>query len=324
MMHRHSSRSRSRARELESRQPQEDGRQQWPPAATTNINNSNVPRSPQPVHHQHHHQHQSQQQLQQAPTTPRNNPFTKTRCYRLNLENPFDIRQSKSPLGRDYTGPPVSESDLPPAQGPMEYIPPLHLCSREEIAHHRHSWGGSGVTSNTASSAMFAAPPSELLDSLQVSISEESDRNVDPTTIAISTANIFRGIVVDRNGVITSMNSRAMRSMKGKNGSAAGGENTKMKIGEKSRQAAKIDKAKDLIDVVVENGGVGGGSDAMSDVSFGFWKQPCRLNLTNQCLSHYFSPHTFYYPSAFYCLLGGKRSHQNRQPHCHGRIRRSQ
>ncbi len=113
-------------------------------------------------------------------------------------------------------------------------------------------------------------PPSssELLqlDNLHVSISDESDRNVDPTTIAISTANIFRGIVVDRNGLITSMNSRAMRSMKGKNNGAAGGEN-KMKIGEKSRQAAKIAKAKDLIDVVMENGGVGGVGDAMSDVS---------------------------------------------------------
>ncbi len=99
-----------------------------------------------------------------------------------------------------------------------------------------------------------------------MSISEESDRNVDPTTIAISTANIFRGIVVDRNGVITSMNSRAMRSMKGENNGTAGGE-SKMKIGEKSRQAARIDKAKDLIDVVVENGGLGGGGDTMSDVS---------------------------------------------------------
>ena len=114
-------------------------------------------------------------------------------------------------------------------------------------------------------------PPSDLLENLHVSHSDESDRNdVDPTSIAISTANIFRGIVVDRNGVITSMNSRAMRSMKGKNGAAAGGggeSGAKVKIGEKSRQAAKIDKAKDLIDEVVENGGVGGGGDAMSDVS---------------------------------------------------------
>ena len=42
-------------------------------------------------------------------------------------------------------------------------------------------------------------------------------------------------------------------------------------MGEKSRQAAKIDKAKDLIDDFVENG-PGGGSvgNAMSDVSIVF------------------------------------------------------
>lgn len=92
--------------------------------------------------------------------------------------------------------------------------------------------------------------PSELLENLHVSVSEESNAAADPTSIAISTARIFRGIVVDRNGVITSMNPRAMRSQKGK------GE-AKNKMGEKSRQAAKIDKAKDLIDEVAENGGVG-------------------------------------------------------------------
>ena len=97
---------------------------------------------------------------------------------------------------------------------------------------------------------------------LQVSVSEESTNEAsDPTTIAISTARIFRGIVVDRNGVITSMNSRAMRSQRGKNG----GEN-KNKMGEKSRQAAKIDKAKDLIDEVD-----GGGAGGMSDVSLNPW-----------------------------------------------------
>jgi len=171
----------------------------------------------------------------------------------------------------------VHESDLPPAQGPVEYIPPLHLCSREEIAHHRHSWGGNNGGYNPM------VPPTDLLENLHVSISEESDRNVDPTTIAISTANIFRGIVVDRNGVITSMNSRAMRSMKGKNGAAgsAGGEN-KVKIGEKSRQAAKIDKAKDLIDVVTEHGG----GDAMSDVSLSIYSFCICVHSSYNSISH--------------------------------------
>ena len=101
--------------------------------------------------------------------------------------------------------------------------------------------------------------PSELLENLHVSMSEESNAAADPTSIAISTARIFRGIVVDRNGVITSMNPRAMRSQKGK------GE-AKNKMGEKSRQAAKIDKAKDLIDEVVENGGMGTNMSEVSSV----------------------------------------------------------
>lgn len=122
------------------------------------------------------------------------------------------------------------------------------------MAWRRHSWGGGGNSTFTGITSGGASTPSELMANLHVSVSEESsNENVDATAIAISTARIFRGIVVDRNGVITSMNSRAMRSQRGKG-------DTKNKIGEKSRQAAKIDKAKDLIDEVAENGG-GGNSD---------------------------------------------------------------
>ena len=108
-----------------------------------------------------------------------------------------------------------------------------------------------------------STPVSELMSNLHVSVSEESTNSSDPKSIAISTARIFRGIVVDGNGVITSMNSRAMKSARNaaKNGT---GNDPRNKMGEKSRQAAKIDKAKDLIDEVVENGGTG---SAMSDVS---------------------------------------------------------
>lgn len=120
--------------------------------------------------------------------------------------------------------------------------------------------------------------PSELLDNLHVSMSDESTSPSDPTSIAISTARIFRGIVVDRHGVIVSMNPRAMRSSRGKDGKggAAGVGGGTAKMGEKSRQAAKIDKAKDLIDDFVENGpggagGAGSVGNAMSDVSIVFW-----------------------------------------------------
>jgi hypothetical protein len=128
--------------------------------------------------------------------------------------------------------------------------------------------------------------PSELLENLHVSVSEESNAAADPTSIAISTARIFRGIVVDRNGVITSMNPRAMRSQKGK------GE-AKNKMGEKSRQAAKIDKAKDLIDEVAENGGVG---TNMSEVSRVLICSDIEMNFRNM------QKHSFLRASTF-CLL---------------------
>eukprot|EP00578_Thalassiosira_sp_NH16_P007841 CAMPEP_0181122394 /NCGR_PEP_ID=MMETSP1071-20121207/25286_1 /TAXON_ID=35127 /ORGANISM="Thalassiosira sp., Strain NH16" /LENGTH=626 /DNA_ID=CAMNT_0023207353 /DNA_START=234 /DNA_END=2114 /DNA_ORIENTATION=+ len=263
MMNRHRSTSRSRARESESRQPEEDGRL----SRSARGAGANVPRSPRSSTSA-----PSSANANNAPTTPAGSSphapstphsapppssFPKTRCYRLNLEKPFDIRNQKSPLGRDYSGPPVHDSDLPPAQGPVEYIAPPHLCSREEMAWRRHSWGGPSPPSGAGGTST----PSELMANLHVSISEESsNENVDATSIAITTARIFRGIIVDRSGVITSMNSRAMRSQRGK-----GGEN-KNKMGEKSRQAAKIDKAKDLIDDV-ENGGsaVGGASDEEND-----------------------------------------------------------
>ncbi|KAL7548109.1 hypothetical protein ACHAWF_011398 [Thalassiosira exigua] len=269
--HRSASRSRSRVREAEARQPEEDGRSRAGTAPTTPASapqgGNGVPRTPRPSGGG------------QPPATPHSAPpahstsssslFPKARCYRLNLERPFDIRACRSPLGRDYSGPPVRESDLPPAQGPVEYFPPPHLSGRDR----RHSWGGYGHAAAAAGgdrSAMgHSAPPGggnggnasvDLLAGLHVSVSEESGGSQsDPTSIAISTARIFRGIVVDRNGVITSMNSRAMRSQRGK------GERGN-KMGEKSRQAAKIDKAKDLIDEVVENGG-GGMSDEENDPS---------------------------------------------------------
>merc|ERR1719223_2415909 len=79
---------------------------------------------------------------------------------------------------------------------------------------------------------------SDAMMNLQVSKSgDDSDKS--STQVAISTARIFRGITVDKNGVILSQNARASRSNRGRD---------KYKQGEKSRQAAKIDKAKDLVD----------------------------------------------------------------------------
>ena len=228
--------------------------------------NANTTNSSQVVTPSHQQGHNAPSTLHSSPLSQGGSNFPKMRCYRLNLERPFDIQSQMSPLGRDYSGPPIQDSDLPPAQGPVEYLPPPHLCNREELGWRSHSWGGgsgrggsggpSRMGGDSTYTGMTSGVSSELLENLHVITSEESDTASDPTSIAISTARIFRGIVVDRNGVITSMNPRAMRSQPGK------GEATN-KMGEKSRQAAKIDKAKDLIDEVVKNGGAG----ALSDVS---------------------------------------------------------
>lgn len=80
----------------------------------------------------------------------------------------------------------------------------------------------------------FAEPPPYLT----YSSSDDSSSNMNPTKVAIKTAQIFRGITVSRDGTILTQNARATRSNRGK----------QQKRGEKSRQAAKIDKAKDLVD----------------------------------------------------------------------------
>ena len=94
-------------------------------------------------------------------------------------------------------------------------------------------------------------PPAHLLPqrydsrSISFSLSNESvERN--PTQVAVNTARIFRGITVDKNGMITSQNARATRGSKGKD---------KSKQAATSRQQEKINKAKDLVDEFV---GVGG------------------------------------------------------------------
>ncbi len=68
----------------------------------------------------------------------------------------------------------------------------------------------------------------------------------DPTTVAIQTAQIFRGITVAKDGTILSQNARATKSSRA----------SKSKRGEKSRQAANIDKAKDLVEEAVSTGQV--------------------------------------------------------------------
>jgi hypothetical protein len=86
----------------------------------------------------------------------------------------------------------------------------------------------------------FSEPPPYLT----YSSSTDSSDGINPTTVAIQTAQIFRGITISRDGTILSQNARATRSNRG----------NKTKRGEKSRQAAKIDKAKDLVEEALLSG----------------------------------------------------------------------
>jgi hypothetical protein len=79
------------------------------------------------------------------------------------------------------------------------------------------------------------------------------------TQVAIDTARIFRGITVDSKGTIIAQNQRATRSSRGRD--------TKSKQGEKSRQAAKIDKANDLIDEAIASAGKENSSEKSNLVS---------------------------------------------------------
>jgi len=71
-----------------------------------------------------------------------------------------------------------------------------------------------------------------------ISFDEDESSQLTSRQIAISTAKIFRGLTISRDGTVTSRKVRGSSHHSSKTG----------KLGEKSRQAAKIDKAKDLVE----------------------------------------------------------------------------
>jgi hypothetical protein len=104
---------------------------------------------------------------------------------------------------------------------------------------------------------IFFGPFSDPPPHLTYSTSDDSSQGANPTTVAIQTAQIFRGITVSRDGTILSQNARATRSNRG----------NKTKRGEKSRQAAKIDKAKDLVEESITNARKDDGEEPVNMVS---------------------------------------------------------
>lgn len=94
---------------------------------------------------------------------------------------------------------------------------------------------------------MFLGPFADAPPPLTYSDSSDASENATPLQVAIQTAKIFRGITVAKDGTILSQNARATRSNRGSN---------KTKRGEKSRQATKIEKAKDLVEETILTGKV--------------------------------------------------------------------
>lgn len=93
--------------------------------------------------------------------------------------------------------------------------------------------------------SVFLGPFLDVPPQLTYSLSSDSAESYTPLQVAINTAKIFRGITVGNDGTILSQNARATRSNRGSN---------KNKVGEKSRQATKIDKAKDLVEETILTG----------------------------------------------------------------------
>ena len=93
--------------------------------------------------------------------------------------------------------------------------------------------------------SVFLGPFTDVAPPLTYSFSADSAENYTPLQVAINTAKIFRGITVGKDGTILSQNARATRSSRG---------SSKNKVGEKSRQATKIDKAKDLVEETILTG----------------------------------------------------------------------
>jgi len=147
----------------------------------------------------------------------------KKRCYRLNLEVPGGIPSVDPATGQHI-------------YGPLIYDTTVHLSGgafRKSSSWHATTAGMRGLHVSTGARGAMLEDDDDK---------SESETAKDDVQIAIDTAGIFRGITVDvKTGTILSQNARASRSAR-----KSGGDGKK--VGEKSRQAAKIDKAKDLVD----------------------------------------------------------------------------
>ncbi|KAL7466179.1 hypothetical protein ACHAXS_006466 [Conticribra weissflogii] len=75
------------------------------------------------------------------------------RCYRLNLERPFDIHCEPSPLEYGDYMTPWGAEQLPLRAGPVEYCPPRHLGGRAEVWRELLRWGREETTDDDGKEA---------------------------------------------------------------------------------------------------------------------------------------------------------------------------
>jgi hypothetical protein len=141
--------------------------------------------------------------------------------------DPMDIDARDGP-----TPPPPPPIALPPVSAVRTRCYKLNLGSE-----------ALGLPSNQKLQ-MWLGPFNEPPPQLTYSMSDDASGESSGVSVAIKTAQIFRGITVGVDGTILSQNARATRSNRG----------NKTKRGEKSRQAAKIDKANDLVEESIATG----------------------------------------------------------------------
>jgi hypothetical protein len=158
---------------------------------------------------------------------PSSNPAMETQVREPDGAVPMDV---------DTRDEPAVSLPLPPENAVRARCYKLNLES--EISIHSTSSSTSAARQHSGYGPFSEAPPQ-----LTYSSSEDSTEEVSDTAVAIQTAQIFRGITVSRDGTILSQNARATRSNRG----------NKTKVSEKSRQAAKIDKAKDLVEETADS-----------------------------------------------------------------------
>jgi hypothetical protein len=183
-------------------------------------------------------------------TTPNHEKSRKPKVIAATVTPNTTEPQSREPSSQNHHTVPM---ELEPRD------PPLKAFSLPDHAVRTRCYklnldAADGLSSISSSKPIFLGPFSETLPTLTFSGDDDDDlvdlddddededahKDSHDLAVAIQTAQIFRGITVAPDGTILSQNARATRSNR-----SAG---QKVKLSEKSRQAAKIDKANDLIE----------------------------------------------------------------------------